>query len=120
MDEKIKEIEDRLEEGNWRQREDIKYLISYIKELESELSKWTASHEDNDLQWLKEQSNQISFSAKRAYINGLEHKVKHLEARIKELGEGIGLIDRECSLCAPFNTLPDRVQGLCHKLEEKK
>ena len=39
MDDKIKEIEERMEDGHWRQREDIKYLLSKIKELEEELDK---------------------------------------------------------------------------------
>ena len=33
---------------------------------------------------------------------------------LTEAADMIDLIDRECSLCKPYRTLPDRVQGLIH------
>ena len=33
---------------------------------------------------------------------------------LNEAADMIDLIDRECSLCKPYRTLPDRVQGLIH------
>ena len=39
-----------------------------------------------------------------------------LEEKIEKLKEGIKLIDRECSLCQPYKTIPDRVQRICKKL----
>lgn len=57
----------------------IKNLLTALKEAEAELAKWTRKHDDADLQALREQANQSSLAAKQAYINGLEHKVRHLE-----------------------------------------
>jgi chromosome segregation ATPase len=59
------------------------FLLSEVKRLQSELSKWTATHEDSNLQDMKEQSDQKSLSAKQAYINALEWRVKHLEKEIE-------------------------------------
>ena len=33
---------------------------------------------------------------------------------LNEAANLIDMIDRECSLCKPYRTLPDRVQGLIH------
>jgi DNA repair exonuclease SbcCD ATPase subunit len=66
---------------------DVQLGIDRIRELESELNKWKAPHEDNELREMKEQTNQSSLSAKQAYINALEWTLKHREAKIKELGE---------------------------------
>jgi hypothetical protein len=37
-----------------------------------------------------------------------------LESKLLYALDTINLIDRECSLCKPFNTLPDRIQVLIH------
>ena len=49
---------------------------------EAELAKWTCKHDNIDLQTLREQAdNSYSFAAHGAYINGLEHHLKHAEER---------------------------------------
>jgi len=65
-------------------------LEKRVRELEAELSKWTAPHEDSELQEMKEQADQSSLGAKQAYINALEWKVKQL----KDL---LGIFDRWAS-----------------------
>jgi len=67
----------------------MRTLLSHIAQLESQLSKWTAEHEDQELQWMKEQSQQSSLGAKQAYINALEWRVKHLESQKEELEKKI-------------------------------
>lgn len=54
-------------------------LESRLKSSESELRKWTAPHDEENLQDAKEQSKQASLAAKQVYINGLEKRVKELE-----------------------------------------
>lgn len=82
-------LKDRWELCHWGitriQGYDIQYLLSLLKKCQEELNKWTSPHEDSDLQWMKEQSNQSSLSAKQAYINALEWRVKHLEMEKKGL-----------------------------------
>jgi cell division protein FtsB len=82
-----------------------------VVELEGELSKWKAPHEDSELQEMKEQSQQSSLSAKQAYINALEWRVKHLERNVKELEEGLEKIGRDkyCEVC--FGSL--ELDGSC-------
>ena len=63
--------------------------LAYAKGYKSELAKWISSHEDSELQRMKEQSQQPSLSAKQAYINALQWTLKHLELRVKELEEGL-------------------------------
>jgi hypothetical protein len=67
-----------------------------IKELKSELRKWMSPHEDEDLQFLKEQSDQSALSAKQAYINGLECKVKQQEKKIEELEKRLKVLTYDC------------------------
>ena len=93
LEAKVKELEERVEckqedcefwklqDRNWHK--DLEQANSRIKELESELSKWQAPHEDADLQFMKEQSRQSSLAAQQAYINALEWRVKHLESDLK-------------------------------------
>ena len=46
-----------------------------------------------------------TFDAHPSYTKELLNKAANL----------IDMIDRECSLCAPYKTLPDRVQKLIHQ-----
>jgi hypothetical protein len=47
----------------------------------------------------------------------LRARIDELEANATETAAMIAMIDRECSLCKPYRTLPDRVQGLIHNWE---
>jgi len=77
----IKELEEKIELAE-ATREDA---LAYAKGYKSELDKWTTPHDDSDLQEMKEQSQQLSWGAKQAYIDALEWTVKHREIRVKEL-----------------------------------
>jgi len=51
------------------------------------------------------------------WVDMVRADAAHPEYTIQLLNEAadmIDLIDRECSLCKPYRTLPDRVQGLIH------
>jgi len=82
---KIRELEERIQLAE-ATRDDA---LAYAKGYKSELIKWTSPHEDSELQEMKQQSQQASLSAKQAYINALEWAIKHREAKIKWLEEGI-------------------------------
>ena len=54
----------------------------------------------------------------RVWVNMVKADAAHPAYTIELLNEAadlIDLIDRECSLCKPYRTLPDRVQGLIHE-----
>ena len=69
-----------------------------MKQFRSELSKWTAPHEDGDLQEIKKQSKQASLSAKQAYINALEFTIKHREKKVEELEVKIANLEHDKEL----------------------
>ena len=53
----------------------------------------------------------------RTWVDMVRADAAHPDYTIQLLNEAadmIDLIDRECSLCKPYRTLPDRVQGLIH------
>ena len=50
----------------------------------AELAKWTKPHDDADLQALKEQADQHSLAAQRAYINGLDYHLRHTQAALAD------------------------------------
>lgn len=53
----------------------------------------------------------------RTWVDMVRADAAHPEYTIQLMNEAadmIDLIDRECSLCKPYRTLPDRVQGLIH------
>ncbi len=63
--------------------------IDWVRSLLGELEKWTRKHDDEDLQFLKEQANQMALAPKQAYINGLEHKVRHMETELEQEREKV-------------------------------
>ena len=76
---------DKLEAENGGLMVENEKLQNKVKKLNSELNKWQKPSEG--LSDLKEQANGSSKAGLQAYINGLEHKVKHLESEINRLAD---------------------------------
>ena len=95
--------------------ETVERVTQEIKRLQSELSKWQAPHEDADLQFMKEQSEQYSLSAQQAYINALEWRVKHLEVDLKL---NTSMLAKQSDLAREAETERDRLSNAIGKHEK--